>query len=231
MEPEISLVVPTFNESGNIELFLRQACAALAGISHEILVVDDSSPDGTAEIVRAYASTCNCEIHILVRSGQRGLSGAVLHGFEASRGRFLGVMDADLSHDARILPKLVEAVRQGADVAVGSRRIPGGGADHWPWYRRLASDLATGLAKLCVRVSVKDPMSGFFIMRRQIYERVLGNIQPQGYKILLEILCRARPDRVIEIPYVFRDRHQGHSKVNPDVAWQYFRMLWKLRRT
>jgi dolichol-phosphate mannosyltransferase len=138
-------------------------------------------------------------------------------------------MDADLSHDPALLPRLVDAVIGGADVAVGSRRVPGGGADNWPWHRRKASDVATALTRWWLRVRLSDPMSGYFVLRRAVFEGVRERLQPRGYKILLEIVCRAGPVEAVELPYVFRDRQQGVSKVSPRVGWELLTSLWQLR--
>jgi dolichol-phosphate mannosyltransferase len=170
------------------------------------------------------------EVRLLRRVGERGLSSAVIAGFDRARGDVLAAMDGDLSHDPAILPRLVQAVEAGADVAVGSRRIPGGGAEPWPWHRRRLSDLATALARLTVAVPLADPMSGYFALRRSVFEAVRGRVRPRGYKILLEIVCRAGPLRVVELPYVFRDRRQGVSKVGLRVGLQYLESLWALRQ-
>ena len=147
-----------------------------------------------------------------------------------AKGNILGVMDGDLSHDEAILPRLISAVQGGADLAVGSRRIPGGGAVHWPWFRRWASTFATRLAKGILDVRLSDPMSGYFVLNRSVYESCKSRIEPMGYKILLEIYCKSRPKQVAEIPFVFRNRREGQSKLSPQVMVQYFRMLLKLRR-
>ena len=227
--PELTLVIPTYNEKGNILILLEQAESALSSIPHEIIVVDDASPDGTGAAVEGFSKE-RPAVRLIERRGERGLSGAVLRGFEAARSPILAVMDADLSHDPRLLPRLYEAVRGGAEMAVGSRRVPGGGAEPWPWHRRRASDAATWLARIILGVTVADPMSGYFMLRKEVYEKVRGRLQTEGYKILLEIICRARPGRVVELPYVFKDRHQGVSKLSAGVGFEYLRMLWRLRR-
>src|SRR6516225_7231161 len=137
-----SLIVPSYNEAGNILLLLESVHRVLEKAPHEIIVVDDDSPDKTWELVSVFALT-HSWVRVIRRCHDRGLSSAVLAGFKIARGDILGVMDADLSHDEQILPKLIEAVAQGADIAIGSRRIPGGGAVEWPWYRKLSSTCAT----------------------------------------------------------------------------------------
>ncbi len=226
--PHISLVVPTYNECLNIAAFLQSAQDALRGSDFEIIVVDDNSPDETASIVRSLAAT-NRRIRLVVRTHERGLSAAVLEGMRVSKGDILAVMDADLSHDERILPQMVQAVESGAALAVASRRIPGGGADRWPWHRRLFSNVATILTRAVLRTSLSDPMSGYFVIPRSAYEQCKHRLNPQGYKILLEFYERGRPEKVSEHPFIFKDRHQGHSKLTLQVMIQFLKGLWRLR--
>lgn len=169
--PLASLIVPTYNERDNVVPLLDQVRAALADRAFEIWVVDDDSPDETWRVAEAYGAA-HPEVAVLRRRGERGLSAAVVEGFRHARGAVLAVMDADLSHDPALLPALIDAVEGGADVAVGSRRVPGGGADVWPWYRRLASDAATHLARRVLDLSLADPMSGYFALRREVFEAV-----------------------------------------------------------
>jgi len=224
----VSLVVPTYDERDNIVPLLEAIRAAMAGRDLEVWIVDDDSPDRTWELALDYARS-HPEVQVIRRTSKRGLSGAVIEGLHRARGEFLAVMDADLSHDPALLPRLVDAAAGGADVAVGSRRVPGGGADNWPWHRRKASDLATALARWWLRVPLSDPMSGYFVLRRAVFEGVRDHLQPRGYKILLEIVCRARAVKIIELPYVFRERRQGVSKVTPRVGWEFLTSLWDLR--
>jgi len=227
--PLVSVIVPTYNERDNIVPLLDQVRAALAGRAFEVLVVDDDSPDGTWQVAESYG-VAHPEVGVLRRLGNRGLSAAVVEGFARARGVVLAVMDADLSHDPALLPALLDAVDSGADIAVGSRRIPGGGADVWPWHRRLGSEVATRLARWGLGVRLADPMSGYFALRRELFDRVRDRVAPRGYKILLEIVARAGPCTLVELPYVFRDRRQGVSKMSPQVALAYLGSLWELRR-
>jgi dolichol-phosphate mannosyltransferase len=225
----VSLVVPTYNEHDNIIPLLDAVRAAMAGRALEIWVIDDDSPDGTWRIAGEYARA-HPEITVVRRRNERGLSGAVIEGFRQARGEILAVMDADLSHDPALLPSLVDAVLASADVSVGSRRVPGGGADRWPWYRHLASHGATGLARWALGVPLADPMSGYFVVRRDVFESVRDRLRARGYKILLEIVARTDPLKIVELPYVFRARRQGVSKMSVRVAAQYLTSLWMLRR-
>ena len=221
--PYFSLVVPTYNEAENIVPLLEALRGSLAGTPHEVLVVDDDSPDRTWALAEDYARRSGEPVRVLRRMKDRGLSAAVIAGFDASSGEVLGVMDADLSHDAGLWPNLLKAVRDGAELAVGSRRVPGGGADRWPRRRRWLSDAGTIFSRRLLGLSLRDPMSGFFAVRRETYERGRADLRPRGYKILLEILVRSRvpAEKIVEAPYVFRDRRQGYSKLGWKVALGY----------
>jgi len=226
--PFVSLVVPTFNEALNIIPFLEGAHAALTNYSHEVIVVDDNSPDRTWEKASQY-SVDHKWVRVIRRQKNRGLSPSVLEGFRHARGNILAVMDADLSHDEKILPNLIEAVVGGAEMAIGSRRIKGGGADNWPWHRRLLSNGATLLAKSLLSMELSDPMSGYFAIPKKLYENVHARLRPRGYKILLELYLKARPSKITEVPFIFRDRTQGQSKLTLGVIFQYIEMLIRSR--
>lgn len=225
---EFSLIIPTFNERDNILLLLNQVEQALNGVSFEVLVVDDNSPDKTGDAVLEYSKS-HPNVKLVLRLKPAGLSAAVIDGLDRAKGRFLGVMDADLSHDTALLLPLLKAVRAGHLMAVGSRKVKGGGAENWPWFRRAFSGLATFLAYLWLNSPLKDPMSGYFVMDRKIFEKVRKSLDPKGYKILLEIIARAQIIDVIELPYIFTDRKWGVSKLSSSVAQQYLAMLWDLR--
>ena len=223
----LSLVVPTYQEAQNIVPLLQAVGSALAGLPFEVIVADDNSPDMTWKIAEDYARS-HPEVRVLRRGGARGLSAAVMEGFSVARGSVLGVMDADLSHDPLILVPLWRMVEEGKEVAVGSRRIPGGGAERWPWHRRLTSDIATRLAKFFLGVPLSDPMSGYFMIRRSLYEKVRDRVRPQGYKILLELVAHSRTRSVGEVPFVFKDRERGTSKLGAGVIKDYLFMLMRL---
>lgn len=225
---DFSLIIPTLNERDNIITLINQVESVLGSFSFEIIVVDDDSPDQTWAIVQEYSKS-HPHVRVLRRQEKNGLSAAVISGFDLARGRVLGVMDADLSHDEKILPRLIAGISNSTAMAVGSRRIKGGGADHWPWFRRLYSGVATKLSQILLNSPLNDPMSGFFVLRRDIFEAVRPELNPQGYKILLEIVVRAQIKDVLEVPYIFKDRKQGVSKLTTRVAYQYVRMLWDLR--
>jgi len=226
--PLLSLIVPTYNESENILDFLQAAQAALGQISHEIIVVDDNSPDETWRIAEEYSHK-HPNVRVIRRMTDKGLAPAVLEGFQSAHAEIIGVMDADGQHDEKILPALIQAVQNGAEIAIGSRHIQGGGIPDWAWHRRLSSQAATGLAHLLIGTQVHDPMSGYFLLRKSVHDRIRHQMKPRGYKILLEILSRAAPSAVKEVPYVFRERAKGGSKLTGLVVLDYLRMLWVLK--
>lgn len=233
-EPEcarekLALVIPTLCEAGNIGGLLDHVRSVLdpLEISYEILVVDDDSPDGTGAQVSAIARE-DPRVRLLVRKGQRGLSGAILYGWQHSDAAILGVMDADLQHPPELLPQLLAAIHDGRDIAIGSRYIPGGGVGGWNPVRKLFSAAAIWatwpLQK--PRLRAKDPMSGFFLVRRRCLDQIL--FQPTGFKLLLEILVRGRIQSLEEVPYSFGSRYRGASKADFKVGWDYALLLARL---
>lgn len=219
-----SLVIPTYNEKGNIKPLLDVVFKALHGFDFEVLVVDDDSPDGTGVEVLNYRAL-DKRVRLLVRKNEKGLSSAVIAGFLHAKGDILGVMDADLSHDPRVLPEMIRAVMGDYDLAVGTRAAVSG----WTLKRKLISSGASFLAKSLLGVSLSDPMSGFFVLKREVFERVKDLINPIGYKILLEIYARASPLNYLEVPFVFQNRVSGESKLSGKVMKEYLRQLMSLR--
>ncbi|MDQ7800797.1 MAG: polyprenol monophosphomannose synthase [Armatimonadota bacterium] len=223
MSVEVSVVVPTYNERETLSELVGRLHQAL-GSGYEVVVVDDSSPDGTAELARELGR--QYPVRVLQRPGKLGLGSAVLEGARAASGRWVVVMDADLSHPPEVVPELVDALRSGAELAVGSRYVPGGGVRDWPWRRRLMSRVAVALARLWLRERVSDPVSGFFAARRELL--LDPSLEGIGYKILLEVLVRNRGRSVVEVAYVFTDRRGGRSKLGAGEVWNYLRLLWRL---
>jgi dolichol-phosphate mannosyltransferase len=224
-----SLIVPTLNEAGNIATLLDRAVTALGPtlLPSEILVVDDESVDGTADIVREYART-NPRVRLTLRRGERGLAGAVTYGWAQTDADLLGVIDADLQHPPELLPELLREIISGADIAIASRYIRPHSMDTWSPVRRLISR-ASSLASKTVqnpKLKVTDPMSGFFLVRRGCIDGI--TFQPTGFKLLLEILAKGRISSVKEIPYKFELRQHGKSKANFMTAVHYFSLLWRL---
>jgi dolichol-phosphate mannosyltransferase len=225
------LVVPTLNEAGNIERLLREVQRVLDPLTrpYEIVVVDDGSEDQTPEIVQRYAEV-DPRIRLLSRRQERGLAGAVLHGWNHSSGDVLGVIDADLQHPPEILPLLLRAIDDGNDIAVASRYVTKDGVDGWNPVR-VAISRASTLATVPLQrkgVRIKDPMSGFFVVRREAVDGI--EFETKGFKLLLEILVRGRIRSAREIPFHFGRRHAGKSKANAGVAFHYLQLLGKLSR-
>lgn len=228
-QEKLALVIPTLCEAENIAGLLRSVRRTLdpAGIAYEILVVDDDSPDGTAEQV-ALVSAEDPRVRLLVRRGERGLSGAILYGWQRTDAGIVGVMDADLQHPPELLPKLLAGILAGRDMVIGSRYTPGGELGEWNWLRKFFSAAAVWvtwpLQKRRCRAS--DPMSGFFMLRRRCLERV--KFQSTGFKLLLEILVRGHIRSIEEVPFVFGCRYRGASKANLKVGWDYGVLLARL---
>ncbi|MBV5260150.1 glycosyltransferase [Synechococcus moorigangaii CMS01] len=235
-DPEVilSLVIPTYNEGDNIERLIATLSELLDDCipqRYEIIVVDDDSPDHTWEIAKACLSKYS-QLRVMRRCHERGLSSAVIRGWQQAQGQFLGVIDGDLQHPPEVLLKLISALSNGADLAVASRHIEGGGVSEWSLTRRILSRGAQMLGLILLpRVigRLSDPMSGYFMVRREaIAEKIL---QPLGYKILIEILARGEINHVAEVPYVFQERDAGESKVTAQQYLDYLRHLVRLRLT
>lgn len=221
----LSIVVPTFNESGNVAELLKRLEQALGPTGWEAVFVDDDSPDGTARTVRAIAVR-DPRVRCLQRIGRRGLSSACIEGILASAAPAIAVIDADLQHDESILPAMLDKVRQGADIVVGTRYAGGGSTGEWDASRKSMSLLATRLSRLILKQEVSDPMSGFFMLRREVLEDNVHRLSAMGFKILLDLLASAKaPLKIAEVPYRFRDRHSGESKLDGMVMWEYAMLL------
>jgi dolichol-phosphate mannosyltransferase len=228
-QPRLALVIPTLREAENIRGLLEDVLAALdpLRVPYEILVVDDDSCDGTEEIVTA-VSAQDPRVRLLVRKGQRGLSGAILYGWQHTDAEILGVMDADLQHPPKLLPQLFSAILAGSDLAVGSRYTEGGELGAWNPARKFFSAAAVRLTwpLQAAHKRAKDPMSGFFMVRRRCLRSSM--FQKGGFKLLLEVLVRGKIESVKEIPFAFGVRHRGTSKANFRVGWDYALLLFRL---
>lgn len=212
------MIIPTYNERDNLEELVRRTSAACSEteMEHEIVIVDDNSPDGTGDLAEELGKSYS--VKVVHRAGKLGLSTAVLEGFEAASGSILVVMDADLSHPPEKISEMVERISKGgADMVIGSRYVEGGHVENWPLHRRAMSKGATLLARWLTKV--KDPMSGFFALKRAVIEGV--ELDPVGYKIGLEILVKGKVSRVDEVPITFADRKAGKSKLGASVTMKY----------
>ncbi len=219
------MVIPTYNERERIGELVETLCAVCAseGVALELVVVDDNSPDGTGQLVDDLSRTRR--MRVIHRAGKLGLGSAVAEGFAVATAPVVGVMDADFSHPPALVPKLLAVFEAtGADVAIASRYVPDGSTPNWPTWRRLLSRTACLAARPLSPVC--DAASGFFVIRRDIAMRV--PIQAHGFKICLELLMRAWPIRLVEIPYQFDDREQGQSKMSLREAAGYLTQLRKL---
>lgn len=231
MNPEMkfALVVPTLHEAANLPSLLRRIRAALASsdIPYEVLVVDDDSRDGTREVVNEIAAA-DPRVHLLVRRRERGLAGAIVYGWQNTDADLLGVLDADLQHPPELLPKLLEEILHGRDLAIASRYAQGGSLGDWNPLRRWLSAAAVRMTQALQPAGchVRDPMSGFFVVRRECLPSTI--VQPGGFKLLLEILVRGRVRSVREVPFVFGKRRAGCSKARLTVAREYVSLLMKL---
>lgn len=210
----LSLILPTYNEAANIGNLLEVLDGVLIDIPHEIIVVDDDSPDKTWKVATEFSKRRGC-IKVMRRIGKKGLSSAVIDGFDAAHGTILAVMDADGQHDTALLPALVSRIEQGADIAMGSRYVPGGSVGSWVADRRIISSAGTFVAKILSRVPVSDPLGGFFVLKRSLYRSIHSELRPTGFKILLEILAAVPKGTIlVEEPLVFRMRLHGQSKLS-----------------
>jgi dolichol-phosphate mannosyltransferase len=224
--PELSIVVPTYNEAENVPLLVEKLNVALAGIDWEVIFVDDDSRDGTARVARGLAQTSGGRVRVVQRIGRRGLSSACVEGALASSAPYIAVMDGDLQHDERLLPRMLQALRDGNEIAVGSRFVPGGDVGEFAANRIKISKAGARLAKLVVKQELSDPMSGFFMLRRDVFEAVVRNLSAKGFKILLDIFASApRPLKAVELPFTFGSRIKGESKLDTMVAWEYGMLL------
>jgi len=222
----LTIIIPTLNERENIEPLVALLSEALPDTAWEAIIVDDDSRDGTSEHVRTLARR-NPRVRCLQRIGRRGLATACIEGVLASCSPYIAVIDADLQHDERLLPRMLEALESGTiDLVIGSRYVAGGGFGDWSNDRMRISGIATRLAHFICKAEIADPLSGFFMCRREVFEGALRHMSGQGFKVLLDLLASSpEPLRVQELPYRFRERQHGESKLDTLVAWEYGMLL------
>lgn len=223
---QLAIVVPTFNEHDNIRPLLDKLEQVLDGVSYEVIFVDDDSPDGTANAVRTIGAT-DSRIRVLQRVNRRGLASACIEGMMATAAPFIAVMDADLQHDEHILPQMFEKLKSEAlDVVIATRNAEGGGMGEFARHRVMLSNLGHRLSGFVSHASLSDPMSGFFIVRRSYLEEVVRSASGIGFKILLDLVASSsRPVRIGEVPYTFRQRIHGSSKLDIVVGLEYLQLL------
>ena len=233
-EAQVSIIIPTYNESENIIQVLKSIGDHLPkDIATEAIVVDDNSPDGTGKVVEDYINDTQTKVgytvDVIHRKTKSGLSSAILDGIQHSSGETVVVMDSDFSHPPKIIPRLVEEIKiSKCDIAIASRYTAGGKVSGWTAKRKLISKTATGIAKTGLGVNESDPLSGFFAFRRKILEGI--KLDALGYKMLLEILVKTKGAKVKEIPYTFTNRMHGSSKLDSSTILDYVRSVWRLYR-
>ncbi len=223
---ELSIIVPTYNESKNVVALVAMLDDALTGIAWEVVFVDDDSPDGTSELVRGLAQN-DSRVRLIQRIGRKGLSRAVIEGMLSTSAAFIAVMDADHQHDERILPVMLQRLKdENFDVVVGSRYIQGGSVGKWDETRQRISKTATRLGQILVGKELSDPMSGFFVLRREVVDSAIRRLSGRGFKILLDIISSAPGKLHIgEVPFTFRERAFGESKLGYGVVLEFLLML------
>jgi dolichol-phosphate mannosyltransferase len=223
---QLSVIVPTFNERDNVVTLVSRLDAALQNVAWEVIFVDDNSPDGTSDVVRALSQS-DPRVRCIRRVGRRGLSGACIEGMLASSAPCAAVIDGDLQHDETQLPKMLGLLESGAaELVIGSRYVEGGSADSFNQQRLGASMFATAVAQRVLKVKIADPMSGFFVIRRDRFEQLAPQLSTQGFKILLDVVATAHGDlRVVEVPYTFGSRVHGESKLDSMVALDFLGLV------
>ena len=223
---ELAVIVPTFNERDNVSELVSRLDQCLRSTAWEVIFVDDDSTDGTASYVREIGRQ-DPRVRCLQRIGRRGLSSACVEGMLASSCSYFAVIDGDCQHDETVLPRMLELLKSGeADVVVGTRYAAGGGIGSWDASRAKMSRVATSLSRAVIKHDLSDPMSGFFALRREVLEQAVRNLSSVGFKILLDIIASSpEPPRVKELPYEFRNRHAGESKLDGQAVWGYLMLL------
>ena len=224
--PELCVIIPVLNERDNVAEVVDRLHHVLDGIAWEVMFVDDDSTDGTRDVVAALGATDH-RVRLLHRVGRLGLASAFIEGAQASLAPYVAAMDGDLQHDEALLPHMLAVLRQGnADVVVGSRYVPGGDLGGWDRTRAGMSGLATRLGQRLLRVQVADPMSGFFMLPRPVFQQALRQLSAIGFKILLDLIASLpTPPRVRELPYSFRLRRAGTSKLDAGVVLDFALLL------
>jgi len=224
----ITIIVPTYNERDNIRPLVERIHRVLSDYDYEIIIIDDSSGDGTAELASSLSP--RYPVTVIVRKDKRGLASAVVDGLEHARGQIIGVMDADLQHPPEILSDLLKHIQNGANVAIASRYVEGGSCQGWGLTRKVISKGAIFIAHLLLPSTrqIRDPMSGYFMFDRQVVAN--ANLKPTGFKILLEVLIEGEFQKVAEVPYTFQTRSSGQSKLKARQQADYLKHIFSLMK-
>ena len=224
----LTIVVPTYNEKLNVRPLVSLLDKALVDINWEVVFVDDDSPDGTADEVRELART-RLDVRVIHRIGRRGLSGACIEGILSSAAPYVAVMDGDLQHDETVLISMIASFNADPELnlVIGSRNVEGGSSGNGlSGIRSFGSDMATVMARKLLKIRVQDPMSGFFMIKLESFREVVGELQRQGFKILTDLLSASRGGwKIKEIPFVFKERQYGQSKMDSAVTLEYFGLI------
>lgn len=223
--PELSIIVPTFNESQNIQALIDALSCAIEDINWEVIFVDDNSPDNTSSLVRKIANS-NHRVRCIQRLNRRGLSSAVIEGILSTSSPFVCVMDADLQHEEKIISTMFQSLKKGTDLVIGSRYIENASTGSLPEHRVKISQAATIIGNKILDHKLSDPMSGFFMFRRELFENAMPKLSGKGFKILLDIVASANKDiKIEELPYHMKKREHGDSKLSFIVVWEFFSLL------
>lgn len=226
---KLSVISPTYNEAENVGRLIGELEKILQATDYEILISDDDSPDLTWARVEEIGRR-NPRVRALRRTANRGLGPSVVDGFSSATGEAVACIDADLQHDPTILPQMLKELENGSDLVVATRYMPGGGTANWGIIRRLGSWGCTKLAQVLLGVKLRDPMSGYFMMRRDDFLKIRDRLNVRGFKILLEIAAHMRPRHLGEVPYIFGPRAQGESKLSNKIVFAYLSQVWRLYR-
>lgn len=224
---KLSIIIPTYNERENLGALLERIFSSLGGLNFEVIVVDDNSPDGTGKLADEIASKRR-DMKVVHRERKLGLGTAILDGIRVAEGEFIGVMDADMQHPPELLKTMLEKAGEGADIVIASRYVEGGKVDGWSFVRRATSKGALWLSHLLLpRVrKIKDTLSGYFIFKKSVIEGISLNVK--GFKLLIEILARGKYEKVVEVPYTFRARAAGRSKLSLSEKIDYLKQILRL---
>ena len=225
---KVSILIPTYNERNNVVPLLQRILHTLAHEEIEVVVIDDNSPDGTGDVIQSTFGQDE-RVKLLRRQGKMGLGSAIMDGLNLSSGKYIITMDADLSHSPDDLPKLL-APSEYTDIVVGSRYIEGSHIKGWPLIRKIASIVAVRLSHVLINIPVKDTTSGFALFRRKVLADIFPQLDPKGFKFLLEVLVKTSNARVKEVPITFQNRSSGTSKFNFQEVIVFIRLCIKLRQ-